>query len=363
MSFVLTYLQRRTKPWLALLLTAYVAGLWHPAASLAQDAPAKKAKPQTPKAAAAGQGSRHHQRDDVRAFIDEMEAKHGMKKEELLFLFSRTRFDPKIIKLITPPTAPRARSWANYRRSHVDDLRVQGGVALLQRYPAELARAEKEYGVPPEIIAAIIGVETVYGRVMGDYRVIDALTTLAFHYPRRAEYFRSELEQFLLLARDLEKDVFEPKGSYAGAIGIPQFMPGSWRRWAVDFDGDGKIDLRGSFVDAIGSVASFLKAHGWQAGQPIAAPAQVSGDLIQGLIDEGIEPKRKLAELIVAGVNAPKTESWSQSSAALIDLVTPDQPTEYLVGFNNFYVITRYNRSSFYATSVWQLAQMVKAGR
>ena len=359
MSFLLSCARRSLTLAIAASLVSVIA-----APSFAQTAPVKKAKAKKPRLAKeASQASQHHQRDDVRAFIDEMVAKHGMKKEELLFLFSRTRFDPKIVKLITPPSAPRARSWANYRRSHVDDLRVQGGIALLQRYPAELVRAEKEYGVPPEIIAAIIGVETVYGRVMGDFRVIDALTTLAFHYPRRADYFRSELEQFLLLARELDKDVFEPKGSYAGAIGIPQFMPGSWRRWAVDFDGDGKIDLRGSFVDAIGSVASFLKAHGWQAGQPVAVPVQVSGELIQGLIDEGIEPKRKLAELITAGVNAPKTEAWSQSSAALIDLVTPDQPTEYLVGFNNFYVITRYNRSSFYATSVWQLAQMVKAGR
>ena len=358
------------------------AGTLHvaPAPTLAKQAakkPAKKSKKKAAKlkqskdaSADAGVLVDYSQRPEVRAFVDDMVARHGFKRDELLQVFTRARYHANIVRLITPPTAPRARSWESYRRSHVDNLRVQGGVNLLRRYPTELARAEAEFGVPREIIAAIIGVETVYGRVMGDFRVIDALTTLAFDYPRRAPYFLSELEQYLLFARDQNEDVFGLRGSYAGAIGIPQFMPGSWRRYAVDFDGDGRIDLRNSFVDAIGSVGSFLKAHGWQAGQPIALSATIaatpseangaSSDKLKALLDEGIEPKRKLAELTASGITTAGSEAHAQLPAALIDLVTPDQATEYLVGFANFYVITRYNRSSFYATSVWQLAQMVK---
>ena len=214
--------------------------------------------------------------------------------------------------------------------------------------------------MPEEIIVAIIGVETVYGRNTGSYRVIDALTTLAFDYPPRAEFFRGELENYLLYARDAGIDTLALKGSYAGAIGIPQFMPGSYRRYAVDLDGDGKQDLSGSFADAIGSVANFLKAHGWQSGEPVAYAAQVQGENYRRLVDIGIKPVTRCGDLADYGVSAAG-QAKADASCALIELATPGEASEYLVGLNNFYVLTRYNRSSMYATAVLQLAQAVKA--
>ena len=308
----------------------------------------------------------YQNRPEVQAFIAEMTQKHGFVEGELKLLFSRARYYPDIITLITPPTNPRVRSWQAYRSRFIEPVRIDGGVALWKRHAEALARAEKEYGVPAEIIVAIMGVETVYGRNTGGYRVIDALTTLSFDYPRRADFFRDELENYLLFARDEGIDIFALRGSYAGAIGIPQFMPSSWRKWAVDFDGDGKIDLRGSFVDAIGSVANYLKAHGWVAGAPIAFPAQVEGNAWRDLLVRDIEPSAKLVDLPKLGVaSAPLLRQGlpDDTLCALIDLVTPDAPTEYWVGLQNFYVITRYNRSSFYAMSVMELASAVKQSR
>ena len=224
-------------------------------------------------------------------------------------------------------------------------------------------RAEAIYGVPREIIVAIIGVETEYGRNTGRFRVLEALASLAFKYPPRAPFFRSELEHFLLLARENGMDAFEVRGSYAGAMGIPQFMPSSQRRYAVDFDGDGRIDLRASESDAIGSVASFLAHHGWQTGAPITAPAHIEGDAAR-LLAAGIKPSRPLRELQAEGVvTGPETAGDAERPTALIDLVDPVQPTEYWVGYDNFYVITRYNRSTFYAMSVFQLAEALRAGQ
>ncbi len=217
-------------------------------------------------------------RDDVRQFIAEMVQKHGFARSELRRLFSRARFQPAVIAAITPPTEPRAKSWQAYRALFLTPARIAAGVAFSQQHRPALAYAAALYGVPEEIIVAIIGVESVYGRNAGNYRVIDALSTLAFDYPPRAEFFRAELESFLLYAREAGINTLALKGSYAGAIGIPQFMPDSYRRYAVDLDGDGKQDLSGSFADAIGSVANFLKAHGWEAGRPVAYTAQVQGE-------------------------------------------------------------------------------------
>ncbi|MBP8169870.1 MAG: lytic murein transglycosylase B, partial [Azonexus sp.] len=214
------------------------------------------------------------------------------------------------------------------------------------------------YGVPEEIIVAIIGVETEYGRNMGSFRVLEALATLAFYYPRRADFFRTELEQFLLLARENDMDAVNVRGSFAGAIGIPQFMPGSQRRYAVDFDGDRKVDLYGSVDDAIGSVARFLEQHGWQAGQAVAVPARTRGEPERSLIEAGIQPTLKVADLAQQGITA---SADPQAVVTLVDLVSPGRATEYWLGFDNFYVITRYNRSSFYAMSVFQLAEEIRA--
>jgi len=313
----------------------------------------------SPMRAAAGAATPYAGRRDVRDFIAEMVHKHGFVKDELRTLFARARFQPSIITAITPPTEPRAKSWQAYRALFLTPERIDAGIAFREQQRAALAQAAALYGVPEEIIVAIIGVETVYGRNTGSYRVIDALSTLAFDYPPRAEFFRGELENFLLYARDAGIDTLALKGSYAGAIGIPQFMPGSYRRYAVDLDGDGKQDLSGSFADAIGSVANFLKAHGWETGQPVAYRAQVQGEKFRRLVDAGIKPAYRYGDLANFGVSAAG-EAKADAACALIELTTPDEPSEYLVGFTNFYVLTRYNRSSMYAAAVLELAQAVK---
>ena len=281
----------------------------------------------------------YSKRADVQAFIAEMAQKHGFVEAELAFLFSRARFYPTIVELITPPTNPRVRSWQAYRTRFLDSARIEGGVALWARYEKELARAEKEFGVPPEIIVAIMGVETVYGKNTGNWRVIDALTTLSFDYPKRAEFFRSELENYLLFAREHDTDVFSVRGSYAGAIGIPQFMPGSWRRYAIDFDGNGKINLRESFVDSIGSIGNFLKGHGWNAGGAIAFPARIDGTAWQAMLNKDILPHTRIGDLAKNGVTSETLvhQRFSDDTlCSLVDLVTPDAPTEYWVGLQNF---------------------------
>ena len=301
------------------------------------------------------------QRQEVRHFIAEMADKHGFVKDELRTLFARVRFQPAIVKAITPPRQARARSWQAYRALFLTPQRIEAGIEFGERHREALARAALQYGVPEEIIVAIIGVETVYGRNMGNYRIVDALTTLAFDYPPRAEFFRGELEHFLLYARDAGIDVLALKGSYAGAIGIPQFMPGSYRRYAVDHDGDGRQDLSGSFADAIGSVANFLMAHGWQSGQPVALAARVEGQDYRKLVDAGIKPTYRYGDLAAFGVTA-EVEADASTPCALIELETPGAASVYLVGLDNFYVLTRYNRSSHYAGAVLELARAVKSG-
>lgn len=299
-------------------------------------------------------------REDVRRFIAEMVDKHGFAKEELRTLFSRARFQPAVIKAITPPTEARAKSWQAYRALFLTPQRIEAGAEFRAQYREALALAAERYGVPEEIIVAIIGVETVYGRNTGNFRVIDALSTLAFDYRPRAEFFRTELEHFLVYARDAGIDTLGLKGSFAGAIGIPQFMPGSYRRYAVDLDGDGKRDLSGSFADAIGSVANFLQAHGWETGQPVAFAAQVRGGNYRKLVEAGIKPVYRFSELADFGVNA-RGETAADALCTLIELETPGEASEYRVALTNFYVLTRYNRSSMYAAAVLDLAQAVKS--
>ncbi len=290
-------------------------------------------------------------------FARDLEQRHGFNADQLLTQFAQTSPNAKVLQLIKPPTSPLQRSWERYRPRFLNDRRIDGGVRFWQENQAKLARARALYGVPEEIIVAIIGVETEYGRNTGGFRVLEALATLAFNYPPRAEFFRTELEQFLLLSRENGLDPLAVKGSFAGAIGIPQFMPGSQRRYAVDFDGDQRIDLGNSVDDAIGSVAHFLEQHGWQAGQPIAIPALSNGEPERGLLEAGLRPSLKAGELKEKGIYA---EIAPQANVALIDLVSPEKATEYWLGFENFYVITRYNRSSFYAMSVFQLGEEIR---
>jgi membrane-bound lytic murein transglycosylase B len=298
-------------------------------------------------------------RSEVRAFAAEMVERHGFRPGELDRVLAGARYLDSVVTLMTPAKVGE-RSWQNYRANFLNPRRVESGAAFWRQNAKALERATAVYGVPPEIVVAIIGVETEYGRNTGSFRVLDALATLAFDYPRRAEFFRGELEQFLLLARETRSDAGSYRGSYAGAIGIPQFMPGSIRRYAVDFDGNGRIDLRASPTDAIGSVANFLAQHGWLAGAPIAAPAEVAGDRYRLLSDGGVDPERTAGELREADVVFDESIG-DETPSVLIELESPGAPSEFLVGLQNFYALTRYNRSSFYAAAVRELAAEVKA--
>jgi membrane-bound lytic murein transglycosylase B len=304
------------------------------------------------------QGVHYSERADVKAFIAEMRSKHDFPENWLIRQFDEAEFKPAVVKYILPPATPQTRSWATYRSRFVEPRRIAAGLAFWKDNAATVKRASEQYGVPEEIIVAIIGVETIYGRNMGDFETFSALTTLAFDYPPRAALFRTQLEELLLLAREEGRGPRSYTGSFAGALGLPQFLPGSIRRYAVNYDGDDRVDLTAP-GDAIGSVANFLSAHGWVKDGPIVAPAQTDDTAAAPLLAPGIKPQ-KLPREMTGVVTLPDTP---QEEAALIDLVTPNQPTEYRLGYQNFYVITRYNRSSFYAMAVHDLAQALKSRR
>jgi membrane-bound lytic murein transglycosylase B len=292
---------------------------------------------------------------EVEMFIGEMVQKHQFDAGKLRELFVRVQPVPAIIRAVSAPAT--ARPWYEFRSRNVDPARIKGGLAYWREHEATLARASREFGVPEEIIVATIGIETLYGRNTGRFRVLEALATLAFNYPPRAELFRAELEAFLLLVRDADFDPINTRGSYAGAMGIPQFLPSSYRRFAVDFDGDGKADLA-SAADAIGSVANYYRAHGWQPGESVVVPVQESGAEAGDLIGMGIKPRLKVAELQRRGVR-PAAPVEETVEAALITAETESGPG-YWLGLNNFYVITRYNRSINYALAVYELAQELR---
>ena len=297
-------------------------------------------------------------RAEVEAFVDDLAQRHGFVKAELKRVFAKAqRVDP-VLEAIAKP-AERVRAWDDYRALLITERRITEGVEFWRKNRRTLERAEKKYGVAPEYVVAIIGVETFYGRNTGNWRVVDALTTLAFDYPPRAGFFRSELENYLLMVREAGWDVFSVRGSYAGAIGIPQFMPSSARRYAVDFDRNGHIDLQKSRPDAIGSVANFLKQHGWQRDADVAVQARVAGDAWREFVSGRFEPKHSLTELRSAGVEFDSPEP-AGASAALVELSNLERPSEFRVGLRNFYVITRYNRSALYAAAVADLARELR---
>ncbi len=294
-------------------------------------------------------------REDVLGFINEVSKKHNFDKENLKKLFTKIEFKQTIIDAITRPAE--GKPWHQYRPIFVTNTRIKEGVKFWNKHQETLERAEKEYGVPPEIIVAIIGVETRYGKHKGSYRVLDSLSTLAFGYPKRAKFFRSELEQYLLLAREEKLDPLTVKGSYAGAMGQAQFISSSYRNFAVDFDGDGKRDLWNNTSDAIGSVANYFKRHKWQPGGKVTSPAIVGSNHIQVLVKKGYKPHSTVAELRQRGVT-PKTKLNPDDMGALIEL-EKRAGKEYWLGLNNFYVITRYNHSPLYAMAVYQLGQAI----
>jgi membrane-bound lytic murein transglycosylase B len=323
---------------------------------------------------AEAQAANYAARADVAQFVDEMGERHGMDRAALADLFRQTRHLPAVIKAIMPPRDPGIRSWQAYRARFVEPKRIAAGHRFIQAHSARLAEAEARFGVPKEIITAIIGVETIYGRHTGRFGTFAALTTLAFDYPPRASLFRRELEELLLLAREEQRSPLAYRGSYAGALGLPQFLPSSLRRYGLDFDGDGRIDLAASADDAIGSVANFLAGHGWEKGAPIAVTVSIAGDGLQGLIDEGILPRRSPRRWSDSGLRIAKVGAGDTAisgpdnelpdrPAALIDLATPNAETEFRVGYGNFFVITRYNRSSFYAAAVMDLAAELRSSQ
>jgi len=303
---------------------------------------------------------RFAQRAEVADFLDQMASKHTFRRAELDRWFRDLRPEPRVLALIAPGADPSARSWRRYRERYLDGSRIAAGVRFWRAHAAELASAELRFGVPRRIIVAILGVETIYGRNTGRFPALAALATLAFDYPPRAELFRRELEELLLLAREQGRSPLAFRGSYAGALGLAQFLPSSYRRYAVDFDGDGGIDLSASAADAIGSIARFLSEHGWQREAEVALPAKVGGEDVQALVEAGIVPTLSAEDLEARGVRAqPPLPAGAR--AALIDLPSPGEETEYWLGLQNFYVLTRYNRSSFYAMAVHQLGHELAA--
>ncbi len=306
---------------------------------------------------AASTGASTALRPEVEAFIVEMVRKHEFEREALRRVFAKVQSRPAIIRAMTAPST--ALPWHQFRERFVDPARISGGIGFWAQHAQTLERASRVYGVPPEIIVAIIGIETRYGRHAGTFRVLDVLVTLAFDYPRRAEYFTSELEQYLLLAREAGVDALGLKGSYAGAMGIPQFMPGSYRKYAVDFDGDGRRDLWNNTADAIGSVANYLQSFGWQKGEIIVAPAETGDSAIDTVTASGIKPVLTVSDLRQRGV-VPLAPVSDEAVAALFSVETEIGP-RYWLGFQNFYVITRYNRSINYAMAVFELARELRA--
>lgn len=310
------------------------------------------------------QAKTYADREDVQGFVAEMMSRHHFEAEQLNTLFAQTKPVPSAIAAVMPPKDPGLRSWKRYRASFVEPKRIAAGRKFMAIHAKALAEAEARHGVPAEIIASIIGVETIYGKHMGRFGTFAVLTTLAFDYPPRSSLFREELEELLLLAREESRDPLSYTGSYAGALGLPQFLPSSRRKYAVDFDQDGRIDLAASAEDAIGSVANFLAAYGWIKGAPIAIAVELMadghGDAVKSLLDESIVPRRTPQEIETTGIKFTPLHSADAplpaQPAALIDLATPNKPTEYRLGYRNFWVITRYNRSSFYAASVMDLA-------
>lgn len=288
-------------------------------------------------------------------FIDEMVAKHQFERESLVQAFEQAQYRQSVIDAISIPIS--AKPWLEYRASFINNKRIDGGLQFWLRYADALQRAEQQYGVPQEIIVALLGVETMYGNNGGRYSALDVLTTLAFNYPRRADFFRGELEQYLLLARDQELDLFTVQSSYAGALGIPQFMPSSYRKYAVDYSGDGKVDLLNDPVDAIGSVANYLKQYGWLSGEMVTTRVSVSEDNCVG----SLASPHSVADWMAAGVK-PEQQIETDKKARLIDFTVADGK-EFWLAFNNFDVITRYNNSDFYAMSVFQLAAALRDAR
>jgi len=309
-------------------------------------------------------GSDFLARADVRSFIESMSEEQGIARAELERILGDVRYAPVAVRLINPlpSSAPSpARSYARYRAKFLTPELISAGASFWSVHAEDLERAEAEFGVPAKVIVGILGVETAFGQNTGSFRAIDALASIAFRGERRQDYFRGELKELLLLARDTGMDPLVIKGSYAGAMGLPQFMPSSYRRYAVDYDGDGTIDLLGSPVDAIGSIASYLKAFGWVAGEAATAPVRLESGSEENFVS-GLERIHDVSDVQGQGVVFSGRDP-PDGLCSIFELPTPGQPSKFVAGFNNFEVVTRYNRSTFYASAVLELGDAILKAR
>lgn len=297
-------------------------------------------------------------RPDVQRYIDEQVASGKFNRPELEAVFVNVEEKPAILSIMDRPST--AKPWYKFRPIFFNERLIRQGVAFWRANQATLERAEKVYGVAPEMVVAILGIETGYGRNTGSFRLVDSLSTLGFDYPRRAEYFRNELTEFLLLSKEEGKNPLLLKGSYAGAMGWPQFMPSSYRAWAVDFDGDGKRDIWGNAADAIGSVAHYFQLHGWLHGDDVAIPVDIQpGTSVDQLLNDKFNLHYTVGQLKAMGVR-PELNVNDQVKGVLFSLETTPGVTQYWLGLNNFYVITRYNKSTLYAKVAQELSAEIK---
>ncbi|MCW8126914.1 lytic murein transglycosylase B [Microbulbifer halophilus] len=309
--------------------------------------------------AACAQESGHGDNANARIFVDYMVEKHDFDRDEMVELMREAKRKDAILKAIKRP-AEKAKPWYEYRNLFVTPASVAGGVDFWDKNAQVLTEASEKYGVPAEMIVAIIGIETRYGGNMGGYRVLDALATLAFNYPRRSKFFTKELENYLLLTRDQEVDPATLKGSYAGAMGFGQFMPSSYRAYAVDFNGDGHVDIWEDTEDAIGSVANYFAEHGWERGEPVAVLATPRPNADMTVVNDSLDPKWTVGELAEKGFTT--TAQVEPDMPANVFSLQTENGKQYWIGLNNFSVITRYNRSRLYAMAAYDLAQdIVKA--
>jgi membrane-bound lytic murein transglycosylase B len=318
---------------------------------------------------AADRGVPYAGNEQVMQWGNELARRRGLDPEWVRNTLAQARFLPVVARLMLPAPSGKPKNWRVYRSRFIDPVRIAAGVRFWQDNRATLARAQQQYGVPPEIVVGIVGVETIYGQQMGSFRVLDSLATLAFDFPpehpraaERTAYFRGELEQFLVVQAQRGGDPLQPLGSYAGAMGMPQFMPSSFRQWAVDFDGDGRIDLRNSAADVIGSVANYFKSYGWQPGMPAYYPVSFDAARLDkdALLAPDILPTFSVASFTAKGAVLEGAALQYRGSLALVELQNGDDPPQYVAGTENFYVITRYNWSSYYAMAVLELGQAVK---
>lgn len=298
-------------------------------------------------------------REDVRAYVDELVAEHGFGKAALMETFADARHRPRIVEAMSRP-AEKALKWHQYRNIFLKDKRIARGIDFWAENATALKAAETSFNVAPEYVVAIIGVETYFGRVMGSHRVLDALSTLAFDYPPRAGFFRNELTEFLLLVREEKRSPSELKGSYAGAMGYGQFIPSSYRNFAVDFDDDGIRDIWTNTTDAIGSVANYFAEHGWRGDGEVVVRVTASGQEVEKVANAGLSLDKTVAEFRTLGVQVSDIDGAAAAALFRMDL---EDGVEYWLGLHDFYVITRYNRSAMYALAVHQLGQAIKAGR